>query len=71
MKGKSRLEAQLKLHKIMEIPTAIYGNEAWIVRKDHETSIKTAQKQLLREADGYTSTDHQHNTKIWGKNKGL
>jgi len=32
MKGKARLESQLKLYIIMAVPTVIYGSETWFVR---------------------------------------
>jgi hypothetical protein len=32
LRGKARLKSQLKLYKIMMVPTAIHGSEAWTVR---------------------------------------
>jgi hypothetical protein len=43
MKGKARLESQLKLYKIMAVPTAIFGRETCAVRKNHEARIQTAE----------------------------
>jgi len=32
MKGKARLESQMKLYETAAVPTAIYESETWIVR---------------------------------------
>jgi len=41
MKGIAKLQSQLKLCNIMVVPTAIYGSQTWIIRKNHETRIET------------------------------
>jgi len=66
MKWKARLEPQLKLYKIMVVPMAIYGDEIWIVRKNHETEIQTAEMKFLHVTARYMHTDHQYK-KITGK----
>jgi len=47
MKGKARLESQLKLCKTVVVPIAIHGSEMWTVRKNHETKIQTAEMKYL------------------------
>jgi hypothetical protein len=37
VKGKARLESQMKLYKTMAAPTAVYGSKTWFVRKNHDT----------------------------------
>jgi len=47
MKGKSRLELQLKLYKTTAVPTAICGSETWIMRKNRETRIQSEEMKFL------------------------
>jgi hypothetical protein len=48
----------------MTVPTAIYGSETWIVRKNNETGIQAEEIRFLHGVARYTSTDHQHNKEI-------
>jgi len=48
----------------MAVPTVMYESDTWIVGKNHETRIQTAELKCLREAAGFTSTYQQHNTEI-------
>jgi hypothetical protein len=64
MKGKVRLESQLKLYKMVAVPTAIYRSETWTVTKKIKTRIQTAEIVSLRGAAGYTRADHLRNTEI-------
>jgi hypothetical protein len=64
MKGKARFESQLKLYNIMAVQTAIYGSEAWIMRKNLETRKHTAEMEFLLGVVGYMGTDHHRNTEI-------
>jgi hypothetical protein len=43
MKSKLSLELQLKLNKTAKVLIATYGSETWIVRRNHETRMKTAE----------------------------
>jgi hypothetical protein len=57
MKRKARLESQLKLNKIMAVSVAIYGSETYIVRKNCETRIQTAEMKFLSGVARYLHTE--------------
>jgi hypothetical protein len=46
------------------VPAVMYGNEIWIVRKNLETRIQTAEKIFPNRVVGYTDSYQQHNTEI-------
>jgi hypothetical protein len=71
MKKKARLESQLKLYKKMVVPTATYGNETCIVKKNHETSIQTAEIIFICAVAGYMCSDHECNAEIREKLNGF
>jgi hypothetical protein len=48
----------------MAAPRAIFENEIWIVRKNLEIKIQTAEITCLRGVAGYTLTDSQSNRDI-------
>jgi len=50
----------------MVVQTAIYGSETWILRKNHEPRIQTAEVKFLRGIPGYLRIDHQRSTEIRG-----
>jgi len=61
----------MKLRKILVILTATDRSETWIVRKNHETRVQTVEMKFLRGVARYTYTDHQRNTEMREKMKGL
>lgn len=68
MKWEATLESQLKLYKKMAVPTAIYENETWSVRKRYETRRVTAEFKLRCGVVQYVGT-YQRNAEITGKIK--
>jgi hypothetical protein len=49
VKGKARSESQQKLYKIMTIPTAMCESGTWIVIKNQDTRMQTAEIKFFVE----------------------
>jgi hypothetical protein len=59
----TRKATQLKFYKTMAIPSLLYGSEGWILRRQDESSIESAEIKFLEAVKGCKRLDHIRNEK--------
>jgi hypothetical protein len=64
LKGKTRMDTQLKLYKTTTVPVLMYGREAWTIKKKDISRIQSAEMKFLRSVKGCTRIDHIRNGEI-------
>jgi hypothetical protein len=48
----------------MAVPTLLYGNECWTMRKRHTQKLQAAKIRVLRSVKGYTRLDKIRNEDV-------
>jgi hypothetical protein len=61
---KNFAKQQLKLYKIMAVPTLTYASENWTISRSDKKKIDSAEMKFLRSVAGYTVLDQKRSTDI-------
>jgi hypothetical protein len=62
--NKTRKGTQVKLYKIMAVPTLLYGSEAWTTRRADFQKIQTSEMKFLRAVGGCNLLDKKRSEEI-------
>ena len=50
-------KARLTVHNAVRVPTLLYGSDAWVCQKKHESMVNAVEMRSLRKLCGVTLTD--------------
>ena len=57
-------KARLAVHNAVLVPTLLYGSEAWVCQKKHESKVNAVEMRSLRKLCGVTLADQIRNEEI-------
>ncbi|KAJ4451178.1 hypothetical protein ANN_02620 [Periplaneta americana] len=64
LRNKTRKDTQIKLYKVMAIPTGLYASETWTLKEKDRSRLQAAEMRFLRSVVGVTRLDHIRNEEI-------